>query len=141
MIEIGKVIKTEEEKAIVLLNSSEYCNKCKVCFFDEKGQRTLKIYNTVGAEVGDEVEVFIPEGMISKLSFSIFVVPIAAFLIGYWIVFIASRKEMLGAIGGIVAFVLTFYALWLYEKKLSQIKKDTLPYVSKILKSEKPKKE
>ena len=75
MIETGKVIKIEEDKAIILLNSSEYCNKCKICFFDNKGQRTLKIYNGVGAKIGDKVEIFIPKGMISKMSFSIFIFP------------------------------------------------------------------
>ncbi len=135
MIEIGKVIKIEEEKAVVLLSSSEYCNKCKLCLFDDKGQRTLKIYNNVGAKVGDKVEVSIPEGMISKLSFSIFIFPIIVFLIGYWIVWNMSHSEKLSAVGGLIAFVLTFYALWIYERKLSQIKKDALPYISKILKN------
>lgn len=134
MTEIGEVIKIEEDKAIILLGTSEYCNKCKVCFFDEKGQRTLKIYNGVGAKIGDEVEVFIPEGMISKMSFSIFILPIIVFFIGYWIVWSMSKSEKLGAIGGLIAFVLTFYSLWLYERKLSQIKKDTFPYIAKVLK-------
>jgi positive regulator of sigma E activity len=136
MIETGKVIKIEEEKAVVLLSSSEHCNRCKICLFDEKGQRILKIHNTVGAKIEDEVEVFIPDGMISKLSFSVFILPIVTFLIGYWIVWSMSGSEMLSAVGGATAFVLTFYSLWIYEKKLNQIKKDTLPYISKILKHE-----
>lgn len=136
MIEICRVIKIEDTQATVLLNSSEYCEKCKICLFDEKGQRILKLHNTAGAKVGDKVEIFIPRGMISKLSFSIFILPIAAFLAGYGIVWGITSSEVSGAIGGIVVFVLTFYALWLYEKKLNQIKKETLPYISKILERE-----
>jgi sigma-E factor negative regulatory protein RseC len=141
MFEIGKVIKIEEEKAVVILNSSEQCSKCKICLFDDKGQRTLKVDNEVNAAVGDNVEIFIPEGMISKLSFLIFILPIMTFLIGYLIVWSLSRSEVLSAVAGAITFVLTFYALFIYEKKLNQIKKEALPYISKILESENPKKE
>lgn len=135
MIEIGKVIKIEEEKAIVLLSTSEYCDKCKICMFDSKGQRTLKADNDIGAKIGDEVEIFIPDGMISKSSFFIFILPIMTFLIGYFFAWVFSRSEVLSAVSGTITFVLTFYALFIYEKRLNQIKKDILPYISKILES------
>lgn len=133
MFEIGKVIKTEEQKATVILGSSEYCEKCKICLFDEKGQRTLKVDNNIGAKIDDSVEVFIPEGMISKLSFSVFIFPIMTFLLGYWIAWVLSKSECLSIITGGIVFILAFYALWLYEKKLSQIRKTALPYISRIL--------
>lgn len=150
MIETGKVIKIEENRAVVLLSASEFCDtcppnlgrrECRICMFDDKGQRTLKIDNDIGAKIGDEVEILIPEGMISRLSFFVFILPIMTFLIGYFIVWSMSKSEKLGALGGAITFALTFYALFVYEKKLNQIKKDTLPLISKILNKEDSKKD
>ena len=135
MTETGKVAKIEKGKAVVSLSAGGYCDKCRICLFDDKGQRTLRADNNIGAKIGDRVEVFIPDGMISKSSFFIFILPIMAFLIGYSFAWIFSRSEVLSAVSGTITFVLTFYALFIYEKRLNQIKKDTLPYISKILES------
>ncbi|MCK4904752.1 SoxR reducing system RseC family protein [bacterium] len=135
MIEIGKVIKIEENRAVVLLSASEHCDKCRICMLDDEGQRTLTADNDIGAKIGNEVEIFISEGMISKLSFLVFILPIMTFLIGYLILWGISRSEIVSAIAGGITFVLTFYALFVYEKKLNQINKDTLPSISRILKN------
>ncbi|MBU1631553.1 MAG: SoxR reducing system RseC family protein, partial [Candidatus Omnitrophica bacterium] len=141
-IETGKVIKIEGNRAVVLLSASEHCDtcppkfgrrECRICMLDDEGQRTLTVDNDIGAKIGDEVEIFISEGMISKLSFLVFILPIMTFLIGYLILWALSRSEIVSAIAGGITFVLTFYALFIYEKKLNQIKKDTLPFISKIL--------
>jgi len=133
MIETGKVIKIEDEKAVVLFELSEQCSKCKICLFDETGQRILKVANDINAVAGDRVEIVIPEGAISKLSFSVFILPIINFFIGYFFAWIFSRSEAVSVISGVIIFLLTFYALFIYEKKMNQIKKDTLPYILKIL--------
>ncbi|MDD5454229.1 MAG: SoxR reducing system RseC family protein [Candidatus Ratteibacteria bacterium] len=134
MLETGIVAKIEDGKAIVSLAAGAYCDKCRICLFDDKGQRTLRANNDIGAKIGDRVEVFIPDGMISKSSFLIFILPIITFLIGYSFAWFFSRSDVLSVISGAITFVLTFYALFIYEKKINQIKKDTLPYISKILK-------
>ncbi len=141
MLEIGKVAKIEEDKAVVNLSAGGYCDKCRICLFDDKGQRTLRADNKMGAKIGDRVEVFIPDGMISRSSFLIFILPIITFLIGYSFAWFFSHSDVLSVISGAVTFVLTFYALFIYEKKLSQIKRDTLPFISKILDAENAKKE
>jgi len=133
MFETGKVAKIEEDKAVVNLSAGEYCDKCRICVFDDGAQPSLRVDNNIGAKIGDRVEVFIPDGMISKSSFAVFVLPIMTFLIGYFFAWFFSRSEILSAISGIITFVLTFYALFIYEKKLNQFKKETLPYISKIL--------
>jgi positive regulator of sigma E activity len=133
MIEIGKVLKIEEDKAEVALEASEHCRKCGVCMLDSHGQRTLKVYNTAEAEVGDRVEVSIPKGVVSKCSYFIFIFPIISFLLGYLLLGWLSNNEVVGATGGGIAFILTFYAFWFYDKKLREIKKDTLPYISRVL--------
>ncbi len=151
MFETGKVAKIEKDKAIVNLSAGEYCDTCpqkighpapeglagrqeyRICVFDDGAQPSLRVDNNIGAKIGDRVEVFIPDGMISKLSFAVFVLPIMTFLIGYFFAWFFSRSEILSAISGTITFVLTFYALFIYEKKLNQIKKETLPYISKIL--------
>jgi positive regulator of sigma E activity len=142
MIEIGKVIKIEKNRAVVLLSVSEHCDtcpqktgrqECGICIVDDGGQRTLSVDNSFGAKIGDEVEVFIPEGPLSKLSFLVFILPIIAFLAGYFVAWVLSHNEVSSVIAGLIGFVLTFYALFIYEKKLNQIKKGALPSVSKIL--------
>ena len=90
------------------------------------------LYNPVGAKVKDKVEVFIPEGMISKVSFSIFIFPLLIFFSAYWILWKLTDSELMSSIGGMVAFLLAFYALRLYEKKIAEIKRVTLPCILKI---------
>ncbi len=133
MLETGKVIKIEGDKTIINLSTGKHCDKCRICIVGNGGQRTLIVGNNIGAKIGDRVEVFIPDGMISKSSFSVFILPIMAFLVGYFFAWFFSRSETLSVVAGAITFVLTFYALFIYEKKLSQFKKDTLPYILRVL--------
>lgn len=133
VIELGKVSKIEGEKAEVVVDSSEHCKSCRLCMVDGKDQRILEVYNGIKAKTGDKVEVFIPVGVISKFSLSVFILPIISFLTGYFIVFSLTDREASAVIGGFTALVLAFFLIWLYDKRQVKTKKNVLPCISKII--------
>jgi positive regulator of sigma E activity len=122
-----------------VVDSSEHCKSCRLCMVDGKDKRILEVYNGIKAETGDRVEVFIPVGVISKFSLSVFIFPIISFLTGYLIVFSLTDGEVPAVIGGFTALVLTFFLIWVYDRRQVKTKKNALPYISKIIEHKKTK--
>ena len=137
MIESGEVAEIKGDKALIYLQRGGDCKRCGICALNKEGKPTIRVSNGVGAKLGDRVEVLIPEGLISKLGFFVFIFPLIIFLLSYGILWQLTGREITGAIGGGIAFLLSFYGLWLYNKKLTQIKRETLPYILRIVESKK----
>jgi len=107
MLERGKVLEVlAGQKARVSFKSSAACVQCGIC--TRSGETVwLVVQNVVGARVGDEVEVEIPVQNVFWGSFQIFILPIIALLLGYF----------LGGIPGAFIFLaLSFLAIWLYDR-------------------------
>jgi len=132
MIEEGEVTKVEKEKVIISFPASEHCQKCGICWSAANGRRTLEIPRDKKVKVGDKVEVFIPEGVVSRISFLLFILPLLGFILGYVLLKKLTSSEVVSGVGAGIGFFLILYGTWLYEKRVRDIRRTTLPFVFRV---------
>jgi len=82
---------------------------------------TLKAIDTIGAAVGDHVEIDMPEGSVILSSFLVFIMPLIAFFTGYLIY---------GLILGFVFLAVYLIFLFIYDRT-----KAILPRIIRVLSS------
>jgi len=84
--ENGKVIKRISSNVVEIeIKESPSCAKCGMCIFKPDGRITLKAIDKTGVEIGNIVEVNIPESRVLLSSLLIFILPIIVFFSGYMI--------------------------------------------------------
>ena len=132
MIEEGEVIKVEGEKVIISLPASQHCKKCGICVSATDGRRMLEISKDKKVKVGDKVEVSIPEGIVSRISFLLFILPLLVFILGYGLLRKLTGSEVISGVGAGIGFLLVLYGIWLYEKRIREIKGTTLSFVFRV---------
>ncbi len=120
----AKVIRLEGKYAIVeseRLSACEGCHKsaegCSVCSL-MGGNRiiTSKAKNTVGAKIGDVVEIETEAKTILFYALIVFVLPVITMLAFYFASALFTVSEIYRYIFAFLGFVLTFIGLWLYSK-------------------------
>ncbi len=120
MRETGKVLrKIDPHLAEVEIRSSSACAKCGLCHFDRSGIISMDAKNDIGASVGDDVEIEIPEGRVILSSLMIFILPIIAFFGGYL---------LKGLVSGVICLALYLIFLYFYDKRTK-----TIPRIARIL--------
>jgi sigma-E factor negative regulatory protein RseC len=83
--EIGLVTKIESGAAIVKIIPGDDCGDCNACSIGGKpGERELRIYAQSLPPVGSQVEIAIAEKAVVNAAFTIFFLPLLAFLSGYF---------------------------------------------------------
>jgi sigma-E factor negative regulatory protein RseC len=83
--EIGLVTKIESGAAIVKIIPGADCGDCNACSIGGKpGERELRIYAQSLPPVGSQVEIAIAEKAVVNAAFTIFLLPLLAFLSGYF---------------------------------------------------------
>lgn len=144
--ETGTVIQLKAaDIAMVLCQKNSACAHCSaegVCNPGDTGQaRTVEAYNSVGAQVGDQVRLSVSTRSFLRSSFLLYIVPLIALIIGAIIgQEIAPLLEngldanALSAIMGTVLMALSFLIIRMSNKRLS--KKDYMPQITMVVRGE-----
>ncbi|MFC1496397.1 SoxR reducing system RseC family protein [Candidatus Margulisiibacteriota bacterium] len=118
MKETGKIIKMVVDIAEVEIEPSAACVRCKGCQVVSSGKMLLLAKNEIGAKVGDKIQVEIPESESIKASFLIFIFPLIALIVGYFIGVRLFVLEVFGIMFAIMFLGLSFLCLRLYDQLL-----------------------
>jgi positive regulator of sigma E activity len=117
MIERGTVIAASEGSVDVRVAAGSACESCGACCHVDKDGVTIEgARNAVGAAVGDEVEVEIPEGADTRAGIIVFVLPAVGLLAGYGGGYLAAltlgvTPDLGGAVGAVAAVVAALLVL------------------------------
>jgi positive regulator of sigma E activity len=135
MEEIGKVIKTNKNKATVLIEKSQSCDSCEFsnfCRIDKRG-REIICWNHKGAKEGDIVQLYT-----SKKNFFIatalnFILPLFILIGGVILGNKIFRTDLAGFIAGMGSMAIYFLVFLFIDKKTLK-KGILLPEIAKIIK-------
>jgi len=117
IIERGTVIAASEGSVDVRVASGAACASCGACCHVDKDGVTIEgARNRLGAGIGDEVEVEIPEGADTRAGIIVFLVPAAGLLAGYAGGYLAALQlgvtpDLGGAVGAVSAIVAALLVL------------------------------
>lgn len=112
-----------DNQALVEIKCADLCATCGLCMklsSFSKENKMVSAINNVGAKVGDEVEINIPDSQILKSSFILFLFPVGALFAGYFLGSLISRGW--GIALAFLSLSFSFYFIKLYDKRFkSQI--------------------
>lgn len=122
-----KVIKLVDKNTVELkFSRSSFCNHCvskSSCNLLESSKNlVVKALNPRGLalKVGDTVVVEHKDFSVSKLSFLVYGIPLIVFISFLTLFTILLKSELYGFIGGIIALIISFFALKIYDKKFGK---------------------
>ncbi len=124
-IEEGIIEKTSRRKALVRIQKSGACASCSshnTCdIVSSKEKMTIEVANSLNAEIGDQVEISIPEGFLLKLSLMVYFLPVVALVCGAllgakYAEFSHMDISLTAIVGGALAVSLVFYMLKRFER-------------------------
>ena len=84
-IEEGIIEKASKRKALVRIQPSSACANCDsrgTCDISSDKKMMIEVANNLQAEIGDRVEISMPEGSLLKLSFLVYFLPVVALVAG-----------------------------------------------------------
>jgi len=144
--EAGFVLRVEGELAIVKTKRSTMCDGCGSGGFCRAlgGGSDVEVAarNEAGAKVGDEVRVTVPPKTFLKASFLVYMVPVAALIVGALLgstlgpsLSAGVSSDVFAVVFGLVLFFLSFVLIrvWTKETKGSR---QYCPVISEILRGE-----
>jgi positive regulator of sigma E activity len=83
MIEKGKVVSIRENRALIMLSPSERCAGCRVCSqLQPGGKMALEVEAVEGLHPGQEVTIQIDSRAILAGGWTVFILPLIAFIVG-----------------------------------------------------------
>lgn len=142
MKEIGQVRQTKDNTALVVFPENPGCAGCAMKCHARSGGREVEAINQVGASTGDTVEVIFEERAVLKGSFIVYLVPVIAMLIGYFLfvllasAFAVSTADVFGVIGSLLFLVLSFVVLRYLFKSGAISEQQFIPVISRIIKQQ-----
>jgi len=83
MRECGQVVATKGQIAQVKVIRGDKCGECRVCHAFGESSGVMEARNSIGATVGDFVEVEVSPKVVVGHSFLLFIFPLLLFLAGY----------------------------------------------------------
>ena len=116
------------------------CGKCATT--SEEKDIIVEVDNSIGAKVGDRVEVNMETINVLKAAFIVYTIPLIALLIGIVGTFYALNainfNGNIEAISGVVGLVLTFIVFLILKKNDKKFRdsKEYIPIVTRIIVSE-----
>lgn len=114
MREVGEVIKTEGNRAVVRIMRSSACKHCGACSFGEnRDEMLLTLPNSLNAKPGDMVELDLESVHLLKASAITYLIPLAALIAGVILGYVlgghlAVDRQLIGALLGLVFTALAF---------------------------------
>lgn len=125
----GRVVRLKGGTAYVEIVKSAECNGCKACVFGAKGDRlVLPARNDLLAAVGDRVEIIPPPPRPVFAFVMLFVLPLAALLVGLFIARAVTASEPWIIAGAAIGLGAGLSAVFAAEKLVFSKK-----YVTKII--------
>ena len=139
--ETGFVEKASPETAVVLVERSSACEQCRsrgACEMLSGRTMRVEVANELGAEEGDRVEISLPAASFLKLSFLVYLVPVAALVAGaylgnLWVEGTVEDPTPYALSAGILAMLGSFLLVRRLERNASRPSSDYLPRMSRIL--------
>lgn len=131
MTERGIVAKLKGNKATVRFDRRSACDKCHMCAVTKDGMKVeVVVDNTLGASVGDVVEVEMGEKYVLTAAAIVYVIPLVLIGVGIGIgTLLSELAEALLALGGlIIGFVIAI----LLDKLVIRKKKGFSPMMKAI---------
>lgn len=122
MIERGTVVAVRGNKVDAVIGGSSACQGCSACSISKSGDLLLRdVADRLGVELGDEIDVLIPDGLQMKAALAVYVVPLVCLLLGYLAGFLLGGalgfdRDSAGAIVGILAATAALAGTRLAEK-------------------------
>jgi sigma-E factor negative regulatory protein RseC len=123
--EIGTIIQSGGGKARVRINRSDKCAGCHGCLLAEGGNYLiLEVIDSFGTKTGDRVKIEAEAGSAAKSGFILYIIPLVSLFIGY----ISGSKlvsllgssvtEGWGILSAFIFMALTYWAIYLFQKRL-----------------------
>lgn len=136
MEEIGKVIKTNKNKATILIELPSDCDSCefsKFCSID-KNKREIVCINNIGANKGDIVLIGIKNRNFYIAIFFNFLLPLIVLISGVLIGKKIWQRDFAGFILGMGCLIVYFAVFFFIDKKIYKSGK-LLPEILSIKKA------
>ncbi|WP_042276719.1 SoxR reducing system RseC family protein [[Clostridium] dakarense] len=137
----GYIIEIVDEKTAKLkMQRHSACASCGKCVTSsEKKDILVEVENTIGAKIGDHVEVNMENVKVLKATAFAYLIPLMGLLIGtigtYFILESLGVKSNIEIISAVVGFLTTFICYVVLNKNDNKFKdsKDFIPTITKIL--------
>ena len=117
MTELGVVLKVKDDFAQVRVGRNSACASCGKCGMTEK-QKHVDFYaaNEIGVQVGDTVEIDIPEGNSAKLALFAYFIPLVPALTLLFVSLGLSWPEWLATLLFFAGMAVGFAVLYVIDK-------------------------
>lgn len=126
MIRSGEVVEKADGMLGVVFERPEMCAHCGGCLHKHCSRVQIK----GEAEIGDTVEVDMPDGEVVKASALMYIVPVCAFLLGLllaWAIYrggtVKMAEDLFYAVCGVAACALGLSMVWVVDKNLRKAQK------------------
>jgi len=137
---IGKVVRLDNDIAIISLMMNDSCGECNSCSHGSNDSvHDIEAINNVGAVVGDKVEFDMEITSLLKAAFIAYTIPLITMVgsIALSIFFLKSNGyeknvELYATIIGFTVLFLTLLSIRLFDKKIRDSKK-FMPNIIKIV--------
>jgi sigma-E factor negative regulatory protein RseC len=135
--ERGRVITVHDGSVDVRMELAARCGGCSVCSRTNGETVMHDVRDSLGATVGDVVDVVIPDTVRSRAAVAVFVVPVICMLIGYLAGFLLGRwagvaPDVSGLVGALVCANIAVIGVRYAERRLSS-DEQYMPKVSAII--------
>lgn len=140
--EEGVVEKTFNREALVRIQRTSSCEGCSsrgACRVISERDMMVQVANPPGAKAGDRVEIRVPTGSLLKASLLVYVLPVAALLVGAvagraWAPSLHIQSTLASILGGCLAMGISFVVLRKFDRAV-QAKTEYHPRIMRIVQS------
>ncbi|NOZ60227.1 MAG: SoxR reducing system RseC family protein [Calditrichaeota bacterium] len=137
MIESGIVRKIENDNAWILLQKGEQCHGCTACQVFGDGSAEILAANKINAGPGDRVEIEIAPKELIKHSAVIFLIPVLALIVGYflgvkYLTALSIGEEPAGIIGSLGLMIVSYFFIVVYDRHVGKKEESGARIVRKI---------
>lgn len=137
MIENGIIKKLENNNAWVLLQKGEQCHGCTACRAFGDGSAEILAVNDINAKPGDKVEIEIQPKQVVKHSAVVFLLPVLALIIGYflgvkYLTSLSISEEPAGIIGSLGLMIISYLFIVLYDRSTAKKSESLVHIVRKL---------
>ncbi|MEJ2637397.1 MAG: SoxR reducing system RseC family protein [Calditrichia bacterium] len=123
MVELGIVVKNDENGIEVQMQPTASCGSCNACLMDKSKVQSMFINQKMQVLPGQVVEVEVKPGFAIQSAFLVFFLPLIMLMAGYFLfqslnLVSGVNTVYQGIIGGLTALFLTYVGVHYYDKSL-----------------------
>ncbi len=117
MQDTGIITQITPAGVLVKLEHSEQCKDCGLCTAG-KTKYEIVAKDNIGVQVGDRVKVNIAPSTVLKFSFAVYIFPIIAASLGYFLTYMfLSKNEDAGIVGSMLFLFVSMFLVFYYRRK------------------------